>query len=159
PFVIGGPDPDGFPSAIRLGVPDVQNLANPPGAALPEERLSKPMQPLLEPLQVVRSRPITRAESKLLSTLVEPEVSQLRFAERGRTLENRFEHGSDVRRRTRDNAQNLAGRRLLLQRLLRLIEQPHVLDGDDGLVGEGLEQIELLLREHSGLTAAHADYT
>src|SRR5262245_13303937 len=66
------------------------------------------MQPLLEPLQVVRSRPITRAESKLLSALVEPEVSQLRSAERGRTLENRFEHGSDVRRRTRDNAQNLA---------------------------------------------------
>ena len=78
------------------------------------------MQPLLEPLQVVRSRPITRAESKLLSALVEPEVSQLRFAERGRTLENRFEHGPDVGRRTRDNAQNFAGRRLLFLRLSQL---------------------------------------
>src|SRR4030095_7532571 len=128
PFVIGGPDPEGVPSAIRLGVPDVQNLANAPGAALAEERPSKPMQPLLEPVQVVRSRPITRAESKLLSALVEPEVCQLRFAERGRTLENRFEHGSDVRRRTCDNAQNLAGRRLLLQGLLRLVKQTDVLD-------------------------------
>src|SRR4030095_3543048 len=84
PFVIGGPDPEGFPSAIRLGVPDVQNLANRPGAALAEERPSKPMQPLLEPLEVVRSRPITRAESKLRSALVEPEVCQLRFAQSGR---------------------------------------------------------------------------
>ena len=47
-----------------------------------------------------------------------------------------------------------AGRRLLLQRLrevavarLQLLEQPHVLDGDDRLVGEGLEQRDLLVRE------------
>ena len=33
-----------------------------------------------------------------------------------------------------------ARRRLLLERLLRLVEQPHVLNGDDRLVGEGLEQ-------------------
>src|SRR4030095_2439337 len=117
PFVIGGPDPDGFPSAIRLGVPDVQNLANPPGAALAEERPSKPMQPLLEPLQVVRSRPITGAESKLLSSLVEPEVRQLRFAERGRALENRLEHRLEIRGRPRDHAQDLGRRRLLFQRL------------------------------------------
>src|SRR5262245_8865711 len=75
------------------------------------------MQPLLEPLQVVRSRPITRAESKLLSALVEPEVCQLRFAERGRTLENRIEHRLRVRRRAGDDPQDLAGRRLLFERL------------------------------------------
>src|SRR5262249_73019 len=99
---------------IRLGVPDVQNLANPPGAALAEERLSKPMQPLLEPFQVVRSRPITRAESKLLSVLVEPEVCQLRFAERGRTLENRIQPRLRVRRRGGDPPQDLGRGRLLL---------------------------------------------
>src|SRR5262245_63799081 len=119
------------------------------------------MQPLLEPLQVVRSRPITRAESKLLSALVEPEVSQLRFAERGRTLENRFEHGSDVRRRTRDNAQNLAGRGLLIEclgeravLLLQLREEPDVFDGDDRLVGEGLQEIYLFFREWLNLCAS-----
>ena len=49
---------------------------------------------------------------------------------------------------------HLGGRRLLLQRLLQLacarlllLEQPRVLDGDDGLVGEGLEQLDLLLGE------------
>src|SRR4030095_12171564 len=107
PFVIGGPDPDGFPSAIRLGVPDVQNLANPPGAALAEERPSKPMQPLLEPLEVVRSRPITRAEAELRSALVETEVCRLRFAERGRPFENRIELGLRVRRRAGDDPQDL----------------------------------------------------
>ena len=46
------------------------------------------------------------------------------------------------------------GRRLLLERLgevavagLELLEQPHVLDGDDGLVGEGLEQRDLRVGE------------
>ena len=40
-----------------------------------------------------------------------------------------------------------AGRRLLLERLLRLVEEARVLDRDDRLVGEGLEQRDLLVRE------------
>ena len=54
--------------------------------------------------------------------------------------------------------QDLAGRGLLLQRLgeiavarLQLREQPDVLDGDDGLVGEGLQQLDLLVRERPDL--------
>ena len=37
-----------------------------------------------------------------------------------------------------------ATRQLAVARL-QLGEQPHVLDGDDGLVGEGLEQLDLLV--------------
>ena len=33
------------------------------------------------------------------------------------------------------------------ERLLRLVEQPHILDGDDGLIGEGLQQGDLLVAE------------
>jgi hypothetical protein len=58
--------------------------------------------------------------------------------------------GLGVRRRPGDHAENLAGRGLLLQGfghlgvglreslvlLLQLREQPHVLDGDDRLVGK-----------------------
>ena len=47
-------------------------------------------------------------------------------------------------------------RRLLLERLgqlavpsLEFLEQSHVLDGDHGLVGEGLEQGDLPVREES----------
>jgi len=36
---------------------------------------------------------------------------------------------------------------LLLERLLRLVEQPHILDGDHGLIGESLDQLDLLVGE------------
>ena len=54
--------------------------------------------------------------------------------------------------------EHLAGRGLVLERLgqlararLHLLEQPRVLDGDHGLVGEGLEQLDLLVGEWLGL--------
>ena len=50
-----------------------------------------------------------------------------------------------------------AGGGLLLQRLLRLVEQPHVLDRDHRLVGEGLEQRDLLSRRTARSSAAHDD--
>ena len=50
--------------------------------------------------------------------------------------------------------QDLAGRRLLLQRFgeiavanLQLLEEADVLDGDDGLVGEGRDKLDLLVGE------------
>ena len=70
-------------------------------------------------------------------------------------------HRLQVGRRAADDAQDLAGRRLLLQRLgqlavalLQLLEQPRVLDGDDGLVGEGLQQRDLLVGERLDLGRA-----
>ena len=70
----------------------------------------------------------------------------------------RLEHRLDVGRRARDDAQDLAGRRLLLQRLgevavarLQLLEQADVLDRDHRLVGEGLEQLDLPVGNGSGL--------
>src|SRR5512145_2605277 len=60
----------------------------------------------------------------------------------------------NVSRRTRDHAEDLGGRRLLLQGFrqlavprLQLLEQPHVLDGDDRLMGEGLQELDLPRRE------------
>ena len=44
------------------------------------------------------------------------------------------EHGLDVRRRTRNGAQDFADGGLLLEAFLGLVEQPHVVDGDGGLV-------------------------
>src|SRR5262245_14589883 len=64
-----------------------------------------------------------------------------------RTARNDIEHRLHVGRRTRNDTKNLTGSRLPLQCLLRLVEQPHVLNGDDGLVGEGLEELDLSVRE------------
>ena len=56
------------------------------------------------------------------------------------------------------------GRRLLLQRLLKvprprlhLVEQAHVLDRNDGLIGEGLNKLDLPLSEWPGLRAAKGE--
>ena len=53
--------------------------------------------------------------------------------------------GCKIAGRAADDLQHLGSRRLLLQRfgevaraLMQLVEQPRVLDGDDGLIGEGL---------------------
>ena len=53
-----------------------------------------------------------------------------------------------------DDLEHLGGRGLLLQRLgqiararLHLVEQPHVLDRDHRLVGEGRDQLDLLVGE------------
>src|SRR4029453_7620757 len=70
----------------------------------------------------------------------------------------------DIGRRARDDPEDLAGRRLLFQRLgeiavpgLQLLEEADVLDGDDGLVGKGLEELDLLVRERPDLHAADQD--
>src|SRR5215831_7878147 len=68
--------------------------------------------------------------------------------------ENRIEYRLYVRLRAADDTQDLAGRGLRVERRpqltvarLQLREQAHVLDGDHGLVGERLQQLDLLLRK------------
>src|SRR5215467_14615691 len=63
--------------------------------------------------------------------------------------------------RATDDAKHLAGSGLIFERLLefafaRLLrfKQPRVLDGYDGLVGEGLEQRDLFVTEQSGFGAS-----
>ncbi len=81
------------------------------------------------------------------------------------------ENGLHIRRRTGDDAQDLTGRRLLLERLghlgvgrrkrlvllLQLSEQADILDRDHGLVGEGLEQGDLFVGERTDRRAGHDD--
>ena len=70
-----------------------------------------------------------------------------------------------VRRRAADDAEHLGGCGLMLQgfaqfcvALLHFFEQPHVLDGDHRLIGEGLEKSDLLVGERPNLRAANTDY-
>ena len=82
--------------------------------------------------------------------------------------DQRIEHGLQLELRPADGPQHLARRRLLLERFLQLarsrlylLEQTRVLDGDHGLVGEGLHEFNLLCRERPHLAAPasdHADY-
>jgi hypothetical protein len=108
---------------------------------------------LAHSLEYVRRRPfpdVGRVQVEL-STL---EHRNRRRAGGGKTPgapDDRVEHGLHVRRRFADDLEDLGGRRLPLERLPGLVEEAHVLDRDRGLVGEGLQQVDLRLRRLAGL--------
>ena len=66
---------------------------------------------------------------------------------RAADLDQRIEHGLQIEGRAADDLEHVGGGGLLLQRFAQLVEQPRVLDGDDGLVGEGGDQLDLLVGE------------
>ena len=83
-----------------------------------------------------------------------------RSAEARGRADHRVEDGLDVGRGARDGPQDLGGGRLLLEGLRQLLiarlesgDEPGVLDGDQRLVGEGLQELDLLAGEGHGLGA------
>src|SRR5215472_16665417 len=83
-------------------------------------------------------------------------VAELRLAQASRTLRNHFKYGLGVGRRARDDAQHICSGRLLLERLAQLtrtfllcLEQARVLDGNYGLVSEGLYELDLFIGERA----------
>src|SRR5262245_1173589 len=80
-------------------------------------------------------------------------VNELRLADAGSVLGNRLENRHYVARRARDHAQNIADRGLLLERFPQLVKQARVLDGDDGLGGEILHQLNLFISERPDFVA------
>ena len=72
-------------------------------------------------------------------------------------LEDLVEHRRGVGDRAADHAQHFARSLLLLERLPDLVEQPHVLDRDDRLVGESFQQFELPFGYRTGLAPARRD--
>src|SRR5262245_56552265 len=82
----------------------------------------------------------------------EPRLAQTYCA-----LHHRIEHRLHIGRRTRYDPENLAGRRLTVERLLRFVEQAHVLNRDDRLVGEDLEQLHLSVSKRASLDSPDGD--
>ena len=85
-------------------------------------------------------------------------------AEASRTLNEGFQHQLEVEGRATDDLQDLARCRLLIQSLGEVTiagrqfrEEANVLDGDDGLIGERLQELDLFGREGPGCGASDAD--
>ena len=81
-----------------------------------------------------------------------------------RALDDGVEHRLHVRRRAADDAEHLGRCGLMLQgfaqfcvALAEFLEQPHVLDRDDGLISEGLEKLDLLFGERPHFRAPNPD--
>src|SRR5262249_39526288 len=72
-------------------------------------------------------------------------------------LQRFLEHRPQFAGRRADDAQYIRGGGLLLQRLAQLVEQPRVLDGDDGLRGEVGDQLDLLVGKGAYLLAVDGD--
>ena len=63
-----------------------------------------------------------------------------------------FKHRLQIEGRATDDLEHVGGGGLLLRAdCAQFVEQPRVLDGDDGLVGEVLQQLDLLVGEWSDL--------
>ena len=88
----------------------------------------------------------------------------LGFANACRVLQHRLEYRLKFAGRGADHLEHVGGGGLLLQRfgqivgaLTQLVEQPRVLDGDDGLGGKVLHQLDLLVGERTHLLAEDSD--
>src|SRR5437867_136417 len=118
---------------------------------------------LLDELSEV-GRDVVRGGQPLQLSIEPVDDSTVGATEPRCVLDERFQDGLEVERGAADDLQDFAGGGLLLQRVgqglvpgLELLEQAHVLDGNDRLVGEGLEQADLPLGEGPYLGAAEAD--
>src|SRR5206468_1860448 len=96
-------------------------------------------------------RPVMGAEMQIVAN-PQQHARIIGIAKYAGALDDSLEGRSDIGRRGRDDLEHVAGGGLLLQRLLEiarlglhLVEQADVLDGDDGLVGEGLDEFDLLV--------------
>ena len=75
----------------------------------------------------------------------------VRLAQASSRLHQRIEYRLQIEGRAADDLEHVGGGGLLLQRFAQLVEQPRVLDGDDGLGGEVRDQRDLLVGERANL--------
>src|SRR5262249_12985478 len=104
---------------------------------------------------------------EVLTFAIKPvRVSPCTITEAYCTVDDCVENWLHISRGLADHAQDLARRRLLLQQLaqvavprLQLLEQPHVLDRDDRLVGEGLQERKVAVGEPAWLQSRDSNHT
>src|SRR5215469_3581810 len=94
------------------------------------------------------------------------DISKVRVADSHGTLQHRVKNRLQSPWKARNDLQHFRSRCLALKRisevsraLLQFVEQPRVLDGDDGLGGEVLHQLNLFVSEGSNLLAVDTNGT
>jgi hypothetical protein len=87
-----------------------------------------------------RRRQIVRRDDAKSAAFVEKEIAKFGPTEPHCVCQHGFKYRPQRAGRARDYAQHISGSGLLLERFAQLVEQPRVLDGDDGLVREVRKQ-------------------
>src|SRR5262245_6193707 len=137
---------------VTVGFPPIQDVYRSFFSHHPDDRaLRRILVSFLgDPLGKRRGNPALRDSAEAFP-VIQPQDGHMRIAQSCRILQNRLEYRLYVGRRAADDLQDLGRRRLLLERLLGLVEQPYVRDGDDRLTGKRLEQGDLSVGERLDL--------
>jgi hypothetical protein len=75
------------------------------------------------------------------------QMPELGLAQPDGVLKHCIENGFKLAGRGADDAQYICGRRLLLKRFAQFVQQPRILNGDNGLVSKDPEKRNLLIRK------------
>ena len=157
-----GPRDAGGVLQIELGVgPDVLDLNGPPLEEHASDHAVTPGREL--PARPERPQPrdlLGRSGDRgdLAHATIDPDDrAGVGISQAHRALRDRREHTIEIERGAADRPEDLRDGGLLVQRLLRRVEEPNVLDRDRGLVGEGPSEVDLLLGEGAQLESAEAD--
>jgi hypothetical protein len=141
------------PSRIGMGIENIERRAGEYGLGVPVLGVERPWEGC--PHHSVASG-VGASERGELNLIARDPCQQtgVRPQQVNGAVHDRVEHRLHVARGLADHLENLArcglliecGREIAIARV-QLFEQPHVLDGDDRLVGEGLEQRDVHLGE------------
>ena len=154
------------PDLVLRIAPDVMDVGDPSikdRAAYGDISVGRPWKPAAGFLDLWLGHAMVSLERNHLT--IEPVQSgECRLAQPSGAPYDCIEDRLQVSWRTADDAQDLGGSGLLLQRFgevtvafLQFLEQPNVLDGDDGLIGESLQELNLRKGERAHLKPANHD--
>ena len=146
-------------SRPRINVNSGSALTSAMWTALAFEHARPPTDPSIRlPRMTLHVLHVLGREAVARDVMIEPSLASRMAAlsashSRAAEFDQRVEHRLQIEGRAADDLEHVGGGGLLLQRLAQLVEQPRVLDGDDGLGGEVRDQLDLLVGERPHLLA------
>ncbi len=145
------------PSVLRVG----QNIGDVDGCAFEHgssyDRAAGQLDGMIFHIFVEGRRVVVQSSVLIARALLTGDRPHIRLAQAGCRFDERIEDCPQIEGRAADDLEHVGGGGLLLQRLAQLVEQPGVLDGDDGLVGEIGEQRDLFVREGTNFLTINRD--
>ena len=110
------------------------------------------------PVQLDQSRLAAHRRKREALAVIGAKMAKGRLTQPDGLAEHRLKYWPEIAGRGIDDAQHLGRRRLLLQSLARLGQEPRVLHRDDRLGGEIVQECDLFVAERPRLLSEDADH-